>query len=586
MIVELTGPVGAGKSAVARGLPEALRARGISASHLDDVARFSRPRAWLWNARFAIGHPRLTWAAWRAASGAPLPRWHKRLILGLVLGVGGRIEYARRRVPPRHVVLVDEGLVHRAVNLFGWYPSARPEAVRRYISMVPLPDGVIVVDTDPDLALERVRSRGLPKRLVDKPVAEVAAFVAQAREVTTTAIAATARRDGVTMIRIRNRNSLRRAISDAARSTSRLITPTSSEADMVFRPTAPMLSRPDRAIARILAGRAGSIHRDQLRQVLEAFGINAMGHVRILSAPGSRGATVRVAVPGGDVVVKRYKASIDPAALDIEHAVLQALAAADIAAPRLRATMDGRTSLGLDGSCFAVFEPIRGYRHPHELVMAPRDRQALEVIAGRLLARLHAVLQEVEVPASESLGFVRRGGLRVREVEWYADRLAAGSAPRRIRAWATAALWQLRETFDAEALPLTVVHGDYAPYNLMIRSGRVPVVVDFELARLDWRLVDLATGLSWFAQRRRRFDVAAARRMLNAYAEASDALDEELARIPDMAAFLALQRASVAWSRAESEPTGGWETEARHRILMAEDLLAGRHPLNAVVRRW
>jgi Ser/Thr protein kinase RdoA (MazF antagonist) len=74
--------------------------------------------------------------------------------------------------------------------------------------------------------------------------------------------------------------------------------------------------------------------------------------------------------------------------------------------------------------------------------------------------------------------------------------------------------------------------------------------------------------------------------MLNAYAEASDALDEELARIPDMAAFLALQRASVAWSRAESEPTGGWETEARHRILMAEDLLAGRHPLNAVVRRW
>jgi Ser/Thr protein kinase RdoA (MazF antagonist) len=586
MIVELAGPVGAGKSAVARGLPEALRARGISASHLDDVARFSRPRAWVWSARFAIGHPRLAWAAWRAVAGAPLPRWHRRLILGLVLGVGGRIEYARRRVPPRHIVLVDEGLVHRAVNLFGWHTSPRTEAVRRYISLVPLPDAVIAVDTDPDLARERVKGRGLPKRLVGKSDADVAAFVSRAREVATTAIAATARRNGVTMIRIRNRNSLRRAISDAARSTGRLVPPAAAEADLVFRPAAPMLSRPDRAVSRIRAGRAGAIPKDQLRQVLEAFGINAMGHVRILSAPGSRGATVRVAVPGGDVVVKRYKASLDPAALHIEHAVLQALAAADFAAPRLRATTDGRTSLGLDGSCFAVFEPIRGYRHPHELIMASRDRRALEVIAGLLLARLHAVVQEVEVPPSESLGFVRRGGPRVREVEWYAERLAVGSAPRRIRAWATAALWQLRETFDAEGLPLTVVHGDYAPYNLMIRRGRVPVVVDFELARLDWRMVDLATSLSWFAQRRRRFDVAAARRILNAYAEASDALDEELARIPDMAAFLALQRAAVVWSRAVSDPTGGWEGEARQRILTAEDLLAGRHPLNAVVRRW
>jgi Ser/Thr protein kinase RdoA (MazF antagonist) len=588
MIVELAGPVGAGKSAVADGLPEALRARGVSASHLHEVARFSRPRTWLWNARFAVTHPRLAWAAGRAVLRAPIPWWHRRLILGLVLGVGGRIDFARRLVPRQHVVIVDEGLIHRSVNLFGWYHVPPLEAIRRYVALVPLPDELIYVEADPAEEHARALARGLPKRLAGRSGEDVAAFVAHARDVAETAVGEMldARSDAV-VVRLRNQRSLRRTITNAANATARLSTAVGKgSGDTLFRPRGPIVLRPDRLLARRAARRSGAIPSAQLVAVLERYHLTVTGRPRTLSAPGARGATARVPTSGGEVVVKRYKDGVDPSTAAIEHLVLEKLAAEAFPAPRLRRASGGETLIGLDGACYAVYDAIHGHRHPHELAMMPGDRRQLEVVAGRLLAELHRALERTEVPASPSLGFRERGGPRVRDVSWYTSRLASAPAPRRVRAWADAALWRLWETLDRSELPLTVVHGDYGPYNLLVRRGSVPVLVDFELARLDWRLVDLATGLPWYAQRRRGFDVPAARRMLDAYREASGAPGDELQRIPEVLAFLALGRAVVAWTRAEGEAAPRWNAEARHRVVLAEDLLAGRHPLNAVVHRW
>jgi Ser/Thr protein kinase RdoA (MazF antagonist) len=587
MIVELAGPVGAGKSSVAKELPDALRARGISVSHLNDIASFGRPRAWLWNLRFAAAHPRLAWAAWRAVAHAPIPWWHRRLIFGLVLGVGGRITYARRLVPPRHVVLVDEGLVHRAVNLFSWYPQPSAEEVRRYVSLVPLPDALVSVQADADAARERVLARGVPKRLVGRSDADVSAFIDRSRSVAATAVTTVRRRPGARVINVHNRASLRRSVSNVARSTSRLVdTSDGGQGDLAFRPRRLMMARPDRVSARLRIRRSGAIPPSQLNGVLDRYGLHPTGRTRTLSAPGARGATVRVPTSDGEVVIKRYKHTVEPSALSIEHAVLLALSEGEVPVPRLRRAIDGDTAVCVNGAYFAVSDAIGGYRHPHELLMAPVDRRHFETLAGRLLARLHADLEEVDVPTSATLGFSGRGGERVRDVDWFTELLADAPAPRRLRAWITATLWQLTETFEGEHLSTTVVHGDYGPYNLLVRAGHVPVVVDFELARRDWRLVDLATGLGWFARRRWSFDLAAARRLLDAYRETSGVLDEELARIPDMAAFLALQRAAVAWSRSQRGEATDWEAEARRRILQAEDLLAGRHPLNAVCRRW
>jgi Ser/Thr protein kinase RdoA (MazF antagonist) len=483
--------------------------------------------------------------------------------------------------------LVDEGLVHRAVNLFGWYPQPSAEAVRRYVSLVPLPDALVAVQADPEDARERALARGAPKRLAGSSDADVSAFISQAREVAGTAVKTVRGRPGAHVINVHNRKSLRRSVSNVALSTSRLVERSSDESgDLVFRPRAPMLMRLDRGAARLRIRRSGAIPHSQLDAVLDRYGLQAMGRTHTLSAPGARGATVRLPTSGGDVVVKRYKETLDPTAVAIEHAVLNALTAGDVPVPHLRRTPNGETCVSLDGARFAVTDAFREYRHPHELVMTPADRRRFEALAGRLLARLHSSLEEVDVPVSATLGFSGRRGERVRDVDWHAAALADAPAPRRLREWVTATLWQLTETFERQRLSTTVVHGDYGPYNMMVRDGQVPLVLDFELARRDWRLVDLATGLGWFARRRWSFDVGAARRLLEAYRETSGILEEELARIPDMAAFLALQRAVIAWSRFQPGGPIDWEAEARRRILQAEDLLAGRDPLNAVVKRW
>jgi Ser/Thr protein kinase RdoA (MazF antagonist) len=584
MIVELLGPIGAGKSAIANALPAALRERGVAASPIREMARFERPATLLWDLRFVLGHPRLAWQALRAVTGSPIPWWHRRLILGLVIGAGGQAQRVRRAAR-RHVVIVDEGLVHRSVNLFAWHATPPADAVQRYVERVPT-DGVLVyVDASPTTAKRRTDARGWPKRLVGRSPEELAAFAANARKVTTLAIDVAEQR-GSRVIRVKNRYSLRRSVNGIADQVAALVAePRRRRPAVVFRPRLPMLTRPDRLRQRLAVRlRGAGIPPGDLAAVLEPYGLEARGRPHVLTAPGARGVALRVRTAKGVVVVKRYKDTVDGPAVEIEHTVLDALAGRAIAAPRLRRDRDGRSSQVVDGRCHAVYDYVAGYRHPHELLMAGMDRRQLEKIAGGLLASLHLALESVTVPASSTLGFHGRQGERVRDLEWFTGRLRASPAPRRVRAWMEASLWRLGETFADEDLPRTVVHGDFGPYNLLVRRNAVPVIVDFELARLDWRLVDVATALPRFAQRRRRFDMGAARRVLTAYREASGASEEEIRFVPEMLAFLSLQRATIAWERSAGADGMRWDAEARMRTLLAEDLIEGRHPLNRVVR--
>jgi len=75
-----------------------------------------------------------------------------------------------------------------------------------------------------------------------------------------------------------------------------------------------------------------------------------------------------------------------------------------------------------------------------------------------------------------------------------------------------------RELGDAD-LPRLVVHGDYGLHNLLFPSPAYAVVVDFESARLDWRVNDLVSALGKYRYRRdRRYDVESMEVFLRAYA--------------------------------------------------------------------
>jgi Ser/Thr protein kinase RdoA (MazF antagonist) len=267
----------------------------------------------------------------------------------------------------------------------------------------------------------------------------------------------------------------------------------------------------------------------------------------------------------------------------IEQSVLATLETKQFPAPRLRRTSSGGTSVEFDGRQHAVYDFLEGYRDPRDFLMRPAERHRVDTLAATALADLHLELAEHEPPASESLGFVRRGGDRVRPMAWYAEQLSGAFAPRRVREWLEAALWRTWEKLEREKLPLTVIHGDFGWNNLLLKAGERLIVVDFELARLDWRTADLAIALPRFALGRFGPNIGRARHFLDTYRRRSGASYTELRRIPDVLAFLSMDRAVVAWARERDGVPGEWGNEARLRVMMAEQLLSGRHLVNAVV---
>ena len=49
------------------------------------------------------------------------------------------------------------------------------------------------------------------------------------------------------------------------------------------------------------------------------------------------------------------------------------------------------------------------------------------------------------------------------------------------------------------AWPTTIIHGDWHPGNMLFRGGRVVVVLDFDSARQQTRIIDVANGLLQFS---------------------------------------------------------------------------------------
>ncbi len=576
--------MGSGKSAVTARLLAVLDQRGLVVRGLDHAARPGRLGASAWSIAFAIRHPRVLVAAAWAAVQAPVPWSHRCTALGLVLGLGGRLLLASRSLGADHWLVLDEGLVQRAVTLFGWRDEVPVEEVRDYVGSLPI-DGMVlvVVTTSSDLAARRAAQRGHPRRLGTRTPLGDRALSGRARDIILLA-ADCARDRGLTVLRVNNSRSLGTAVTSAARGVTRLVDGEGSSARLPAEPWEPALRllRPDRALG-FRGARRAALPAPAVSAILSAYGLVPAGLPRRLGSATARGDSVRVRTTVGQVVVKRYKQSVTNRAVAVEHSVLAQLETVEFPAPRLRRMPSGVTSVEFAGRQHAVYDYLEGYRDPRDFLMGPSDRRRVDMLAATALADLHLVLAEHAPPASEALGFARRGGDRVRPMTWYAEQLASVAAPRRVRAWLESALWRTWDALERERLPITVIHGDFGWHNLLVKPGKRLVVVDFELARLDWRTADLAIALPRFAVSRFGADIGRARHFLETYRRRSGATRAELRRIPDVLAFLSIDRAVVAWGRERDGVPGDWGNEARRRVMLAEDLLGGHHLVNAVV---
>lgn len=143
-------------------------------------------------------------------------------------------------------------------------------------------------------------------------------------------------------------------------------------------------------------------------------------------------------------------------------------------------TTEGRHQVEVDGVSVGLQRQIDG-----ELldVTAPDQVRA----AGSVLARLHEVLSSYpDAAGSPWLAREWPQPLAAQISIWLED--DHPTAP-------TAALDLLRQrlaTAPADPLPQQLVHGDFRAANVLISGGIVTAVLDFEEARLDHRVVELA----------------------------------------------------------------------------------------------
>jgi Ser/Thr protein kinase RdoA (MazF antagonist) len=577
--IELLGAVGSGKSTLAPLIVEQLVAQGIDAVLATDAltsVRGGRRRRLVdlpAGFAFAVRRPHLVLIVVRSLTRSPIDSSHRRRILGLVLRLGARLRFLAARIDPERTVVLDEGFAQRAANVFGWRFSPPSDGeLAAYLRAVPLGESVVVVRTPAAEAARRAHARGLPERVGGKAPAEGARFLTNV-EALVERIALGLRAQGAEVIEVDNGGEPESAAA-AVRLAAR-------HAQSTPRPNLRSLPRPRRPQTPRSISEA---ERQALGEACAALGLREAELVGPLGVATGRSGAMLVSTLDGPMLVKRYKSTVDLEQVKVEHAVLRELARCRFPAPRLATDGDGPTWAAAGGRTYAAFRFEPGYRRVDDRMTAPWRWGDETRAHGALLGTLHHTLAGFVPPAAGPLGFPDHVGRRARDLPWHLALLdAAGrSGPRDLVTEIRGRLIDVDAELAGMALPRTVIHGDFGPYNLLVRGSAPVLVVDFELTRLDWRVADLATALPRFVRPLpigRRRSLAA---FLAGYRGRSALTEAELRSIPTVLAFLSLRRAAVCLGRDAERPSDALRAEARAKVEIARRALDRTDPIAQV----
>jgi homoserine kinase type II len=270
----------------------------------------------------------------------------------------------------------------------------------------------------------------------------------------------------------------------------------------------------------------------------------------------------------------RHPSLSEPAFVRAQHALTIWLRSSGFPAPELKHTTDGKTLCILDGECYEIQEYIAGTHWDHE-----RGAQFDE--AARTLARYHHTVSRF-APAALCLPGQLYSPQQVSENLTHVARVWRVSADAELALLADrleAQVTRLASRFARHgALPGLIIHGDFYADNLLFADDRIVGVVDYDKARWQARVVELAEALIYFATPRPgQFEHLVypgcpewtwVNRFLRAYCESAPLEDAEAQAVPDYMQCIWLQMSLCRLRERPERPAHA--REALREVLMLD----------------
>lgn len=193
------------------------------------------------------------------------------------------------------------------------------------------------------------------------------------------------------------------------------------------------------------------------------------------------------------ILKRRAHGRDDPIKVAFCHNLQRTLARARYPLPRLALTRAGVSMLSVGGRMYELFEYIGGQAYDQSL------HATFE--AGQALALFHRVLAN-EKPEWEPPGVgYHRSPHIIPNLAYIPHRLRDDSLLSLIDSFRESYL-RAGERVEAAGFaqwPRQIVHGDWHPGNMLFKESRVVAVIDYDTARVQPRVLDIANGMLQFS---------------------------------------------------------------------------------------
>ena len=191
-------------------------------------------------------------------------------------------------------------------------------------------------------------------------------------------------------------------------------------------------------------------------------------------------------------VLRGYHPGASREDLAYEHAVIRHLAAAGWVVP-----VPLVDPICHEGRWYCLTRYVPGQPAATESPAQRRTR-------GRDLARLELALRDLGQRIGQRPGWRPQHSAVAANagLDWHACVRQLTAVSPRLGSWAQAAAEQTRTALaaiGAAGLPITVIHGDFAEWNVHYRNGRLAGVIDFGLTHQDSRPYELAIARTYRA---------------------------------------------------------------------------------------